>query len=363
MSLLAMTGIPTAQAVPWINLIPQVHLGSLLWFYAPFQILMFRSALLGRVEHHYSHGKHIHFIFESVLTAHTLLLMTLYSNIPFRTRLDGILSGLKAGKGNNAGQKVAVGYADEDTDAYIVQPNPAEPRSIMARALFSHVVPIVLRHYKKPMQLRDIPALREDDTPSVSAANWRLAQIEDSAQKQKSGKTGKKPTRLAFRLFWHFRYLFLLQSFWSVLAVAFSFGPPVGLLLLLQFIAQRKAQDKDSESSTPTHVAVLYVALMVVGQVGCSISQSQILNAGRRICIRLRALIITEIYCKALRRRDMSGAVSSRIESKATNAVDANKKPIKPDAATAEPEVKPQANPVEANITNLVGVDAFYICK
>jgi hypothetical protein len=62
-------------------------------------------------------------------------------------------------------------------------------------------------------------------------------------------------------------------------------------------------------------------------------------------------VIITEIYCKALRRRDLSGAVGARIDnsnqaSKATDAAE-----------------KPKAEAVEANITNLVGVDAFFICR
>jgi len=70
-----------------------------------------------------------------------------------------------------------------------------------------------------------------------------------------------------------------------------------------------------------------------------------------QICIRSRAVIITEIYCKALRRRDLSGAVGAQV----TKSNDAE--------ATTDASEKPKAEAVEANITNLVGVDAFFICE
>lgn len=61
-------------------------------------------------------------------------------------------------------------------------------------------------------------------------------------------------------------------------------------------------------------------------------------------------MIITEIYCKALRRRDLSGAVGAQV----TKANDAD--------TAADASEKPKVEAVEANITNLVGVDAFFIC-
>lgn len=70
-----------------------------------------------------------------------------------------------------------------------------------------------------------------------------------------------------------------------------------------------------------------------------------------QICIRSRAVIITEIYCKALRRRDLSGAVAARLAAPTD------------DKSGSEDASKPKTEAVEANITNLVGVDAFFICK
>jgi hypothetical protein len=92
----------------------------------------------------------------------------------------------------------------------------------MSRALFSHVVPIVLRHYYNPFQLKDTPAIREDDTPAVSLANWRLAYGNPWSEAATSnGHSGsedqhlakpKKETKLALRLLWHFRRLYALQA-------------------------------------------------------------------------------------------------------------------------------------------------------
>jgi hypothetical protein len=434
MTLLAATAIPTAKTAPFVKYIPQVHVVALLWLFLPVQFGIFRSALLhhlrdpAEVPHRHGHGyasKHHTsskkpFIFETILMAHTIFFLVVYTSVPFRTRLDGILQGLKAGKGNGARRKVVIGYAAEETEAYTVNDNPAEPRSVMSRAMFSHVIPIVFRHYKNPLQVKDVPAIREDDTPPVSVANWRLDQQEADghAEDQKSGGAKKKPTKFAFRLFWHFRELFWLQfvsspstssfniallkdcfscvrQFWSLWAVIFAFFSPLSLQLLLRFVADRKSDDPNVAGKTPTHVAVLYVALMVIGQVSCflvpileacdkqpltsiaawiarklALSISNLehwspsecymrkLLAKRsheqlfvQICIRSRAVIITEIYCKALRRRDLSGAVAARSVASTD------------DKSGSEDASKPKTEAVEANITNLVGVDAFFICK
>lgn len=102
--------------------------------------------------------------------------------------------------------------------------------AIVSRALFSHVVPIVLRHYYKPFQLKDTPAIREDDTPAVSLANWRLAYGSSShkggstnghASSDGKRSTSKKETKLALKLLWHFRRLYLLQAV-STLYTRFS---------------------------------------------------------------------------------------------------------------------------------------------
>lgn len=50
---------------------------------------------------------------------------------------------------------------------------------------------------------------------------------------------------------------------------------------LLKFIADRKADG--AAERTPTHVAVLWVGLMVFGQIGTSVAMGQALVIGRRV--------------------------------------------------------------------------------
>ncbi|KAJ9121758.1 hypothetical protein QFC22_002380 [Naganishia vaughanmartiniae] len=344
--------------------IPPTILPSLMLVFWPFELIMFRSVYISSNASHKDTG----FILETVLAGTYSLWTVVYINIEYRTRLDGVLKGMKAGRGNAAGTKSIIGKGTADEEEYVVRDNPAEPKSIMSRALFSHVIPIVLRHYYNPFQMKDTPAIREDDTPAVSLANWRLAYgnasqndhtINGHNNSEKTAKSSSpKQTKLAYKLLWHFRRLFALQAFWSLWAVFFSFFSPLGLQVFLKFVADRKSADPTTDGKTPTHVAVFYVALMAAGQILSSISQSQILNTGRRICIRMRSVIVAEIYCKALRRRDMSGKIAAAMPNPGAEADSGLAPPMLEDAAEGE-----KTADVDINITNLVGVDAFFIAE
>ncbi len=228
-------------------------------------------------------------------------------------------------------------------------PDPA----IFSRAIFSHTLGLVFHHYKHPLSLKDVPAIREDDTPAVSLANFRLATQSYVDKARQSGKPLKKRPLWA-RLMWNFRKEFAIQAFWGVCACFLSFFPALGMQLLLKFIAERK--DENSETGGRIHVAVLYVVGMTVGQCVNGFCYSQVLNTGRRICIRVRGILIAEVFTKALRRRNLSGSVasvsSSQTEGKSEDSNEASKD--KPASAAEEPQV-------ETNITNLVGVDAFFL--
>jgi hypothetical protein len=70
----------------------------------------------------------------------------------------------------------------------------------------------------------------------------------------------------------------------------------------------------------------------------------------------MRSVIIAEIYCKALRRRDMSGKVAAAMPNPGAEADSGLAPPLLEDAAEGE-----KVDKVEVNITNLVGVDAFFM--
>lgn len=293
------------------------------------------------------------FASESVITGLWTLLWLVYINLPFRSGLDGVLQGLKAGRGSAAG-------AAAGTEPV---PNLAEPRSIASRALFSHLVAFTFKHYRKPFEVADVPALREDYTPAVALADWRvaLAANGDGATPAATRSTDRSgaPTpmrNLAGKLLWHFRTDFLLQACWVTSSTVFSFFPPVFLRSLLQYVAARKSGDLEA---APLHIGVLYVSLMVGGQILNAVSYSQTLNIGRRVCIKSRAIIIAELFAKALRRRDLSANVNDAKSSGETA------KEGEEGAASSSPADKAEAEAElpEANISALVGVDSFYVSE
>lgn len=141
--------------------------------------------------------------------------------------------------------------------------------------------------------------------------------------------------------------------------VSIQYLAPVGLQLLLRFISERETSD------VPGHVAWLYVAMMAGGQLMQVIAMGQSLYIGRRVCIRLRSIIITEVFTKALRRRDISGHIKK--EAKAAPAdpdsPTGSKKDIKADKEAKDKQEEPEEGASEGKINNLVSGDAFMISE
>jgi hypothetical protein len=104
--------------------IPPTLLPSLMIVYWPFELIIFRSVYISSNVSQKDPG----FILETVLAGTYSLWTVLYINIGYRTRLDGVLKGMKAGRGNAAGTKSVIGKGTADEEEYIVKDNPAEPR-------------------------------------------------------------------------------------------------------------------------------------------------------------------------------------------------------------------------------------------
>ncbi|KAF9929843.1 hypothetical protein FBU30_001156 [Linnemannia zychae] len=111
-----------------------------------------------------------------------------------------------------------------------------------------------------------------------------------------------------------------------------AFGMPYFLGKLLTYMEVVK--DDTNEDKIPKEMAYLYVIGMLVCDVLKSITFGQNLYYGRRVDVRLRAMLSAEVYSKALRRKDMTGIVSEGTKKGArsdtgmiTNlmAVDANR--------------------------------------
>jgi len=90
-----------------------------------------------------------------------------------------------------------------------------------------------------------------------------------------------------------------IQASWAVLYSCFTFAPTLLIRVILEYV--------QSPEDTPKNVAWLFVVLLFATALISSIANAQALYIGRRICIRLRAIIVGEVYAKALRRKAVAG--------------------------------------------------------
>jgi len=133
------------------------------------------------------------------------------------------------------------------------------------------------------------------------------------------------------------------QGLWAVGFALFTFLPTVLLRQILRYVEDPGSQSREA--------AWLYVIGLFLSSFFSTIANCQALWLGRRICLRLRAIVVGEIYAKALRRRDVALKGGETMEgniSAATNEVE--------DTITAT-----QAN--NGAIINLMAVDTFKVSE
>lgn len=160
------------------------------------------------------------------------------------------------------------------------------------------------------------------------------------------------PQRCLSRLYVHHKVKTDNQV-WSIIFIFIQYLAPNGLRLLLRYVDER-----DTPNERPVHVAYLYVAMMAGGQVMGITAMGQCLFIGRRVCIRLRAIIVAEVFTKALRRQDLAGSVKNTSKPK----IDADGKPLPAPSAQAEAEAD-TSGASDGKIANHVSVDAFAISE
>ncbi|KAI9791945.1 MAG: hypothetical protein M1816_003214 [Peltula sp. TS41687] len=165
-----------------------------------------------------------------------------------------------------------------------LEPSREPLGSLLSRVTFGWADPIVWRGYKNTLELPDI---------------WDLASNDKAAAIVRDFRQVKKTSKLAWHLLKYFRRLFLLQAAWAAFAALFTFAPTLLLKAILEYIEEPEV--------TPINAAWLYVILLLVTGIITAVGEGQALWIGRRICIRLRAVIIGEIYAKALRRKMTAG--------------------------------------------------------
>ncbi|KAI1772926.1 P-loop containing nucleoside triphosphate hydrolase protein [Hypoxylon cercidicola] len=238
-----------------------------------------------------------------------------------------------------------------------IEPSHEPLASVLSLLTFSWIDPMLWQGYKEPLEITHVWNLLPRDKAATILANYRQV---------------KKTTFLALHLIKYFKAMLLIQCVWATVGGILTFAPTLLLKAILEYV--------EMPTIAPRNVLWLYVILLPVSDLVRSIADGQALWIGRRICIRIRAIIIGEIYAKALRRKaasgndaalgntDADGAKETKLEKlkrflrlkkRADKKADAqNGDAAKKDGAKGTDE---QAN--IGTIINLMSVDSFKVSE
>lgn len=166
-----------------------------------------------------------------------------------------------------------------------IEPSREPLASLFSIFTFAWVDAIVWQGYKHTFEMVNVWNLVPKDKAAAVLADYRQL---------------KKTTILTWHLMRYFRTNLIIQCAYAVFSGLFTFAPTLLLKSILEYI-------EDPETA-PRNVIWLYVILLAFTDILRSLADQQALWIGRKICIRLRAIIIGEIYAKALRRKAAAGS-------------------------------------------------------
>ena len=146
---------------------------------------------------------------------------------------------------------------------------------------------------------------------------------------------------LTRQIFLFFRSDLFRQCLFGGIAGLFTFAPTLLIKGILEYVEQPDGR--------PRSFIWLLVILLPVSDIVRAIAENQNLWIGRKVCIRVRAIVIGEIYAKSLRRRVNSGAPAAQ-ESRDDEA---GERRSAQDAGQAS----------NGTIINLMSVDTFKIAE
>ncbi|KAL8728596.1 MAG: hypothetical protein Q9181_005294, partial [Wetmoreana brouardii] len=158
---------------------------------------------------------------------------------------------------------------------------PREPdASIVSLATFMWVDAIIWGGYQKTYELIDVW-----DLPSAHTAARVLAKFRQT----------QTSSRLVSRLLLYNSQALLAQGLWSVCSAVFTFTPTILLKLILEYL--------EDPLKSSMHAAWFYVIILFLSGFLKAVAEGQASWLGTKIAIRLRAIIVGEIFSKTLRRK------------------------------------------------------------
>lgn len=200
----------------------------------------------------------------------------------------------------------------------------------------------LFKHARTLATFSDVPDLRADDKSASVVLEFRASCRSYPRWLRKRSKSGlRKRPPIFLQICWYFLPQLAALMSWAFLTPFLAVLPSLFINLLLNWTTAR-SKGVDAQA----HVAVLYIAGMFCAQMAVSLTRSRSLIMGRRLCIRAKALVITEVFTKALRRKDLAG-----------KALVEGAKGVQ-DAKAAEPGKEDEGPATAGRIQNLVSVDA-----
>ncbi|QPG76133.1 hypothetical protein FOA43_003519 [Brettanomyces nanus] len=161
-----------------------------------------------------------------------------------------------------------------------IKPSPEMLTPFFSSISYAWIDKMIFQARKKSINMLDIWGLRFDDYAYPVLMKYHKS---------------KYFSRFTYNLFYQFKFYLFLQACLTTVEGLTVFIPSILLKQILEYI--------DSPDTGSSSLAWLFVTIMFCSSGITSIFSGRGLFLGRRVCTRMKAIIIGEIYAKALRRR------------------------------------------------------------
>ena len=230
------------------------HTTSLYIFQWLFTVMLFRSAIIHPKTRHAQAFMITDFVLATVL----------------------VLIAITTRKGN---KPVLVEYEDN------LEPSPEPLASLFSLFTFSWVDGIIWKGFNKTLELSDV---------------WNLVPKDKAANILADFRQVLKTSKLSWHLLSYFKRELILQAIWAAISGVITFAPTLLLKAILEYV--------ENPIDTPANAAWFYIILLALSSCVTALADGRALWIGRKVNIRLRAILIGEIYAKSLRRKAASGS-------------------------------------------------------
>lgn len=215
-----------------------------------------------------------------------------------------------------------------------LQPSPERQTSILKFYTYAWLDKMIFGAYKSPLLMKDIWGLREDDL---------------AYNVMRAFESYKSTLNFSLKLFSFFKFYLVLQAIWAILEALIAFVPSLLLMKILQYI--------EDPNIMTNNLAWTIVILIPVVKIIEATTSGCCLFIGRRICTRMRAILVSEVYGKALRRK-----VTVSKQGKSSKHVDDTTSKRENKEAKSEGEGEKKTAELGA-IINLMSIDTYKVSE